>query len=160
MRLCGSGDSFPAGGAPWEAFRVVNRREALQRPGRDEVGLGPSQISVSEFSPCASAASKVRARPLSGRADLTFRGPRGGGGGGGVLRNIGNRSISRAWWRMSQYSGVRGRRMPANSSSNLLSCNVGQSPSTPFFFLFLVNVPKAFPLPNTCGLIFREARKS
>lgn len=83
MRLCGSADSFPAGGAPWEAFRVVNPREALQRPGRGEVGLGPSQISVSEFSPCASAASKVKARPLSGRADLTFRGPWGGGGGGG-----------------------------------------------------------------------------
>lgn len=139
------------GGQPSRSFTTSRPRRSGSRPLTD--------LRVRIF--------PLRQRGLKGQGSPTLRSRRpdlswapGRGRRGGVLRNIGNRSISRAWWRMSQYSGVRGRRMPANSSSNLLSCNVGQSPSTPFFFLFLVNVPKAFPLPNTCGLIFREARKS
>lgn len=60
--------------------------------GRGGVALGRSQGSESEFPSCASAASKVRVRPHSGRVDLTFRGLRGGG-----FRDIGNPCISRTW---------------------------------------------------------------
>lgn len=76
--------------------------EISHRSGRGEASLGPSQLSESEFPPCASAASKVRARPLSGRADVTFRGLRGE-----VLRGIGNRSIRGAWWHRSFMPSTR-----------------------------------------------------
>lgn len=61
---CGRGAGGPRSGG----FRTVWEQRRSHRPG-------PSQTSVSEFPPCAGAASNVRARLLfSCLADLTFRG--------------------------------------------------------------------------------------
>lgn len=94
-------------------------------PGRGGAVLGRAQGSESEFPSCASAASKVRARPLSGRADLTFRGLRGGSSATSETRVSAGRGGS----------GVRGRRMAASSSLVEAELQCG-TVSKIFFFYF------------------------
>lgn len=141
------------GGQPSRSFTTSRPRRSGSRPLTD--------LRVRIF--------PLRQRGLKGQGSPTLRSRRPdlswalgrGRRGGGVLRDFGNRSISRAWWRMSQYSGIRGRRMPANSSSSLLSCNVGQSPPPRFFFFPIFGKrPKSISSAQYLWFSFREARKS
>lgn len=77
---------------PWEWCCVAHARGAFHTgwEQRRSHSPGPSQTSVSEFPPCASAASNVRARPLfSGLASLTFWGL------GGEIRRFCRTSVGR-----------------------------------------------------------------
>lgn len=81
LRHCGPASPLPAPSRPWVSCWLAHARGAfhtgwVQRRSRPR---GPSQTSASEFPPCASAVSNVRARPLfSGLVCLTFRGLRRG----------------------------------------------------------------------------------